>query len=356
MSPNRGGSNSEQTSNGVEQKLARARHAARWVGMYIPLLLTLVAVVLLVVWLPRMPDPMVRQWGFDGEPSSFGPAWMNLAVSAGFGLGMIALFALIPSLEAKKADAPMWGWAQRFLAAMSLGTLTLIQVLAVYTAWVQVDLEDAREAPSINAALGIGFGIALVLGLVGWFVQPKLNIPRSARAAVDALPLLTTERAVWLGEVRPSKQFVWTMGFSILVMIGSTALVLATESPLGIGIMMVVLTTAIVILGIVGAWFRVRIDQSGLEARSIAGWPVFRLPASEVQRVEAAQINPFSEFGGWGWRWGPDRFGLVMRAGEGIVATRKNGRIFAITLDDAEHAAAALLVAAERTESERHEA
>ena len=60
--------------------------------------------------------------------------------------------------------------------------------------------------------------------------------------------------------------------------------------------------------------------------------------------------------GGWDksvTRAHADRFGLVMRTGEGIVVTRGNGRIFAVTVDDAETGASILAAAAGAARAEQ---
>src|SRR5690606_19746178 len=88
--------------------------------------------------------------------------------------------------------------------------------------------------------------------------------------------------------------------------------------------------------------FRVRVNGEGLQARSLMGWPNSRIPLSTIEKVEVVDIDPFAEFGGWGWRLGLDgRRGVVMRKGEALQITHR-GRVFVVTVDGAPEAAAVL--------------
>ena len=62
-----------------------------------------------------------------------------------------------------------------------------------------------------------------------------------------------------------------------------------------------------------------------------------------IDRVEAVQVNPMGEFGGWGLRWAPGGgFGVVLRSGPGIRVRRTGGKVFTVTVDDAATGAALL--------------
>lgn len=325
--------------------LANARRSARWVGVYLPLALTALAAVVLVLWLPRMPDPIATHWGASGEPDGFGSPLTNLWVSLAIGIGMTAVFGLIPFFASQQSGAPVWGPVFRLLAATNLACVVLIQATTLFTAYVQLDLADARQATPIGTAmLVIGVGAVLV-GALGWLVQPKLEIRRNVDIPAEPLPLTPTERAVWFGTVQPSKTFLWVMAGAILVMIFSVWLMYSSAADPVASLIAVGSLLLVIAVGAMSCSFRVRIDSNGIEARSMIGWPRFRVPSADVKTVEATEISPFAEFGGWGIRWAPGRLGLVMRTGEGVVITRNDGRIFALTIDDSKTAAAALAAA-----------
>lgn len=327
-------------------EFARAKRVARWVGVYVPLAIILFAAVLLVIWLPRMPDPVTRQWDFSGEPSSFGPTWTNIALSVGIGLGILVLFAVAPSLEARKAGTPTWGWPHRLIPAMALGAILLIQLGALTTAWVQLDLADAADAPPIGTAMLVNLGVAILAGAIGWFVQPKLRIAAAKDSALGIEPVALPESvsAVWTGMARPGKSFLWFMVLSLVLMVFFPVLELSQPQP-DLVFVWIMLGCFLLVAALLftNLWFRVRIDKRGLEARAPLGWPAYRVPADDIESVKVAQVHPFGEFGGWGVRVGPDRFGIVMRTGEGVVIERRSrARSFTITVDSAQSAASLL--------------
>lgn len=89
--------------------------------------------------------------------------------------------------------------------------------------------------------------------------------------------------------------------------------------------------------------FRVQVRQDGLLIRSVYGWPRTMIPLSDVASVAVTEINPFPDFGGWGWRYGANRRrGVVLRKGEALEVTRSDGRVFVVTVDGAKKAATIL--------------
>jgi len=338
-------STTRELSPSQRADLARAVRAARWVGLILPLACVAVATVLQVIWLPRLPDPAATHWGFSGGPDGFGPAVSYIWLTAGLGGGLVLLLRGVIALGGLKPGMPIWSPYQRFMAAFTAGLGVFLSAVNLVCTAVQLDLQDAAHAPGIGGWMGAAFGLWVLVGFAAWFAQPAVDIRLDSRASTEPLELAETERAVWFGRIRPSKVFIWAMCAAILVLLATAVLVFTT--PAGTAACIVIVASFVLVAACiaVSAAFTVRIDAAGLEARSILGWPVFRLPAEDVERVEVALIDPFTEFGGWGTRWAPGRFGIVMRAGEGLVATRKDGRIFAVTVDDAETAAAALATA-----------
>lgn len=243
---------------------------------------------------------------------------------------------------------PLWSPFQRFLSAFTAGFAVFFVAVMLASMAMQLDLERAADAGGIGGAMGLSFGGWVIATAAAWFAQPSVDIRAEGGDPSSPLTLAQSERAVWIGQVRPSRVFAGVMGIALVLLLASTLLLFLVT--VDAAIRWVMLSTLLLLLGltVTTMWFRVRIDSRGLEARSALGWPSFRLPAAEIARVEATRIVPFAEFGGWGLRWGPGRFGIVMRAGEGIVATRDDGRIFAVTVDDAEGGAALLAAVAER--------
>ena len=64
---------------------------------------------------------------------------------------------------------------------------------------------------------------------------------------------------------------------------------------------------------------------------------------NKVAKVEVINVRP-TEWGGWGYRWVPWRKGTaaVLRKGPGLKFEFGNGRVFVVTVDDADNALAAI--------------
>lgn len=320
--------------------LRRARRAALWVGLVVPLALTVATTLVLLAWLPRMPDPAATHWSGGPAPDGFGAAWSFPVINAGLGLGIPVLFWAIIRFGGRGGALPGWSGYQRFLTAFGLGTVVFLEGLLLCCVAVQLDLRDAHDAPGVDAAVGIGFGVWAVVTLAAWFMQPSVRIAAPDLSGVEPLSLSETERAVWVRDVRPSPLFLGAVGVAIVICVASAVWVWTLGDALwwmnaGIAVLVILLTLCT-------AWFRVRIDANGLEARSALGWPVFRVSAADVESVAAAPIAPLADFGGWGLRWAPGRLGIVMRAGTGLVVHCRSGSVIGISVDDAETGAALL--------------
>ncbi|MGW8355260.1 hypothetical protein [Streptomyces wedmorensis] len=101
--------------------------------------------------------------------------------------------------------------------------------------------------------------------------------------------------------------------------------------------------------GLALARVRVTVDRHGLTVRSgVFPKPRVRIPLDEVAGADARDVHALAEFGGWGYRVRAHRTGVVLRSGEALVVRRDGGREFAVTVPDAETAAALLNTLAER--------
>lgn len=328
--------------------IARAQRAALWVGTLVPLALLSISVIVQLVWLPRMPDPAATHWGPSGLPDGFGAPWTNVFLFASISLAALVLPPL-QRFQLRRGDADgagrSWAAANRWMPAFTLGMVVSLQLNALGTAWVQLDAVDASETGSTLGWLLGGWLAGAVVCVAAYLVQPSLRIdPEEGEPAARALPLEATERAAWVGEIRPSRGVGWAL-VAVNVLLAAMAAWMLTVEPLagwiGVGTLAVVAAGTVMCM-----WFSVRIGPQGLEARSLVGWPVFRIAAADVADVVTARIEPLGEFGGWGLRFAGGRTGLVPRGGEGLVITRRNGKVLVATLDGAEEAAAVLVAAA----------
>ncbi|MFC7217688.1 hypothetical protein ACFQLX_05805 [Streptomyces polyrhachis] len=127
---------------------------------------------------------------------------------------------------------------------------------------------------------------------------------------------------------------------------------LAVESPWTSGLLPLVMSAVgciaaglLVLFGTLAfVHVAVRVDDTALEVRcGHLGVPRRRIPLEQVADVEfVAEITP-RHWGGWGYRWRPERGTcVVVRRGEGLRLRLDDGHYFTVTVDDARSAVQAI--------------
>ncbi|WP_329459231.1 hypothetical protein [Streptomyces sp. NBC_01497] len=114
---------------------------------------------------------------------------------------------------------------------------------------------------------------------------------------------------------------------------GVAALLIAIIGCFAAGLLVLFGTLAFVHVG-------VRIDEECLEVRcGHMGVPRRRIPLAQVVDADfAPRVTPH-QWGGWGYRWLPEKgTAVVVRRGEGLVLRMRDGRDFTVTVDDAQSA------------------
>lgn len=308
------------------------------VAIVAPLVLTVVSVALQLIALPHVPGVIAIHWGTSGTPDGFAPSWIQPLLTVAFGLVLPLGLALTSLSGMRRGDR---GGSYRLMGALAPALSTMMSVLFAWTLVMQVGLADARDAASVVPALVVALAAAVLVGVGAWFVQPD-EAPLHTSAAPKGLVLAEDERAAWFG--------VASMGRGAVVAIAVTCLVLVVAAVAAWlmspdAVVAAALTVAAVVLTLAAlttVLFRVRVDGDGLTVRSVAGLPVFRVPLDDVRAVAVADVTPMGEFGGYGIRSTPGRFGVVTRRGEAIEVERMSGRRFVVTAGDAETGAALL--------------
>ncbi|MDJ0460272.1 hypothetical protein [Streptomyces sp. H27-C3] len=117
----------------------------------------------------------------------------------------------------------------------------------------------------------------------------------------------------------------WTSGLAPLVM--------SVVGCMAAGLLMLYGTLAFVHVA-------VKVDRHALEVRcGHMGLPRCRIPLDHVVGAEFAPRLTPQQWGGWGYRWRPEKgTAVIVRRGEGIVLKLGDGKTFTVTVDDAEAA------------------
>lgn len=319
----------------------------RLVAIVLPAVLIALAVLVQLLVLPALPDPVAIHWGASGEPDGFWPAWIGIAVTAVVGFGIPVLIAASVLGALRHGDR---GASYRLLGATALGIAALMGVLGTATFAMQAGVTDAADGPAVWWPLVGAFAAALVAGVGGWLLQPDEPYRPTVLPAGGSMDLRDTERAVWLQSVRLARGGAVVLGIALAVLIASAIVTLIASPDPVVAWILGVVTIVLVALIATTAAFHVRVDEDGLRVISAVGAPRVHIPLDEIEAVEAVEVNPMGEFGGWGLRWAPGGgSGVVLRTGPGIRVTRTTGKAFTVTVDDAATGAALLEALRTRT-------
>lgn len=298
-----------------------------------------IACLIQLALIPQVPDPIATHWGATGEPDGFSAPHQAPIITAATGLGTAILLGLllIPSLRRGER-----GPAFRFMGAVAAGTATLIAVLFTGILWIQRGLDDAHNAEGLGPIMLLGFGAAVALGFLAWLIQPRQETITRSSAAAESLELAASERAVWLRYTGMPKGFIALMlAVQLAVLIG-VIITWRGEEDLGVSLGLIGLLVILLAASALTIAFRVRVDQRGLTVVSVFGVPRFNVAPQDIVAVETTHVNAVGEFGGWGLRLVPKRFGVITRTGPAIQVRKTNGRDFVVTVPDAETGAALL--------------
>ncbi|QNP68876.1 hypothetical protein IAG44_05030 [Streptomyces roseirectus] len=150
---------------------------------------------------------------------------------------------------------------------------------------------------------------------------------------------------VWTG--RATNRFQWLPALA-----GAACLALGIELAVDSAWTSGVVSLAMSVVGCIAAGLLVlfgtlaflhvalKVDRDALEVRcGHMGLPRRRIPLAQVADADFDPHVTPRHWGGWGYRWRPERgTAVVVRRGEGVVLRLWDGHTFTITVDDAEAA------------------
>lgn len=114
---------------------------------------------------------------------------------------------------------------------------------------------------------------------------------------------------------------------------GTAPLVMSVVGCIAVGVLIIFGTVAF-------THVHVTIDREAVEVRcGHVGLPRRRIPLDEVSGAHLAPSVSPRHWGGWGYRWRPDKGdAVVVRSGPALVVDLGPDRKFTVTVDDAESA------------------
>jgi hypothetical protein len=306
------------------------------VALVLPVVIVVIALGIVIAWLPQLPATVVVHWGVRG-PDGFGPRESLPAVLAVVGLGIPFLCGGI--ILASRVTVV--GLGHKAIAVVSLGTAIVVSVVVLAAVATQRGESGPAHAPSLTPWVLGGFAASVLLGVVAWFVMPRWTRPVEVWQVAPPLTLNPEERAVWLGVARFPLPLLAVLLMPGVILGGVVANVIAREGGLSWALVIVPPLITAALIG--SADWRVRVDAGGLRVRSVLGFPAWNIPFDDITEAGTTSVQALPEFGGWGIRWaGRGRLGLITRSGAALEVHRRSGASLVVTVDDAATAAALL--------------
>ncbi|MFC6887414.1 MULTISPECIES: DUF1648 domain-containing protein [Actinomadura] len=298
----------------------------------------------------RLPDPLATHWGGGGTADGHASFGANL----GFLLGLWMVFCAVALLCGWTA------WGRRSVRAWTAGLLGFGagMTAGVLATMLRANLDRStwRDAgtigwPVVALLIAGSAAIGLACSLLGR-IGPERG-PEAAPAPEDAprIALGARERTVWIGYVRST----WMVVLGGVLLVGGsigTLLALLLPGSLVPGSTPAIAAACLPLTGAVGlalSFVRVTVDARGLAvAFGPFGRPVRRIKLDRISLAWAEDRSP-AQAGGWGYRINGLGTTVMLRGGECLVVRHGDGRDFAVSVDDAERAAAVLNSLRERS-------
>jgi len=278
-----------------------------------------------LVWWSRLPETVPTHWDGVGLPDGFSSrtatwSWL-FAVAVLAGLTAVAAVLV-------RGRTPAGARGLLGLAGGTGGFAAAIWLVSATTTLAGGDPEAARLGWHLGW-LPVGLAWAAVpYGIAGR--TPVRPIPISRSAA--GLTLAPGEHAAWMVTLRP-RLLVTAAALGILAVAVVAVTIESWVWPV----------TVVPLLALALFWeVQVTVDHRGLRVvAGLLGLPLKRIPVAGIASASAEHIDP-TRWGGWGYRILPGRSALVLRSGPGLVLQLRDGRRFAVTVEDPDTPAALL--------------
>ncbi|MDT0436754.1 MULTISPECIES: hypothetical protein [Streptomyces] len=156
---------------------------------------------------------------------------------------------------------------------------------------------------------------------------------------------ITPHPDVWTGRATNRVQWLLAVGGAAFLALG---IELAVDSawtsgaaPLAMAVVGCIAAGLLILFGTLAfVHVDLRLDRESVEVRcGHIGLPRRRIPLTQVAGADFAPHVTPRQWGGWGYRWRPEKgTAVVVRRGEGVVLRLWDGHTFTITVDDAQAA------------------
>lgn len=291
------------------------------------------ALLPLLIYEQRLPEPLASHWGLGGTPDAALPKAVFMLVLAGsISLPLVLGWPRKPSTTPRRAQLAL---------ASVVFTSALMGFVSASVIWLNWDRAHWREAghlSGVTIALLVGVPLALSAGAFAMArrVWPQADAVQSA--PMTALPLAPDERAYWAGTASNR----WLMLLVVLVVMeGGLVHLMLSQTP---GLSKWGIVAHSFVISLLSLMWKVRVTLNERELiihYGQLGWPRQRIELARILSARSFELEPM-EHGGWGYRGSlrlTRRAAVVVRSGLALRLELQGSKHLSITVDDAETAA-----------------
>ncbi|MFD9436149.1 DUF1648 domain-containing protein [Streptomyces sp. NPDC060002] len=301
-----------------------------------------VGVLVLLVALPpaaagRLPERLATHWNAGaGRPDGSMPLWAAALFPALVWAVLTAVVALALRRSGAGAGGAIPGWA---VAGLGFGGVVL---LGGQASIVRANLDHAswRDADSVTSWVVGTLVVAVTVGAIGFLAARRAPAQTPPAADGPVLELPAGQRLVWLARTsNPWLQVVAAVTGLLAIVFAVVVLAGLADPPVALAATPFALA-CVLVLGCSSV--QARVSERGLDVTfGPLGWPGRHWALEDIESARTENRTP-AQVGGWGYRLSGLGTTVMLRSGECLVIRTGKGKDFAVSVDDAEHAAALL--------------
>ena len=172
------------------------RRLTTLLALIAPSLITLGSIGLAWSWRNDLPDPVAVHWGTNG-PDGFGSMWPHTLVPLGVALLMAAGLWALAFFGGRDAIT------RRGAAGTAVFFAAMMSSVSIGGLYLQLGLDDAKDARDIGWVIAIGFAVSTVLAVLTALADPG-DPPAPAIAPLPqgakTLALKEAQKVTWIRE------------------------------------------------------------------------------------------------------------------------------------------------------------
>lgn len=307
----------------------------------LPALVAGAASIIGMLSLTDLPETVAAHWGPGGKVDRADSLESLVAL-----VGFLVLFFTAGAVGIT-IGALREGTSSVFVRSI-VGINTWVSVFLSVAMFLSVKLQQGVTDPftvpssTIGISFGVGFIVAVIVAVLAVLATPKLPHSTGLLGTEASVPLADGELVYWAKDVRSPKGL-------IALPVGLTVGIGVLFAVLGIPLWLIALVALIMVAAMTTLQWRVVVDQRGLTATGLFGFPRLHVPREDIVAAAVIDVSPLRDYGGWGIRPGSrGNWGVITRGGEAIEVQRRNGANVVVTVDDAATGAGLLTTLARR--------